>query len=104
MAELFILTDFQKFKDEMLANKKAMGEGVVKEEEQTRINVKVGDDTLFYKFAAENADDVASGWNKRLTFKARDDNISCNIWCKTVEGFRLDWARVEVTYHDITFD
>ena len=32
VAELFILTDFQKFKDEMLANKKAMGEGVVKEE------------------------------------------------------------------------
>ena len=29
---MFILTDFQKFKDEMLANKKAIGEGVVKEE------------------------------------------------------------------------
>ena len=101
-----MMTDFVKFKDSMLDNKRAFGSTGKQDTRDEGWNqmMKTGGMDWYERFKGEDATDPASGWNKVITFNSKGGNLEGTVYGKKVENFRTDWSKVESIYKDISLE
>jgi len=51
---------------------------------------------MMRQFLAENPEDVATGWIKRVEVPKKD-TVAAKIYTKKVEGYRMEWILSDVT-------
>jgi hypothetical protein len=100
-----MMTDFVKFKEAMLDNKRAFG-SAGKQDKVEGWGVMMSTEGVKYyeRFRAEDPTDPESGWNKVITFSKYGNNLTGIVYSKKIDEFRTDWARVEITYGDISME
>ena len=76
---LFTMTDFLKFKESMIRNKKALGAVKIEITEDEKMPESTD---FYYKCCGEDVNDAANNWNKRLEWTTREGNLNSVIYTK----------------------
>ena len=97
-----MMTDFVKFKDAMLENKRAFKWKKDNRESGWIDLIKTGGWKFYERFKNEDPSDPASGWNKVITWTSKNGNLEGTVYGKKVDDFRTDWQKVVIHYKDIT--
>ena len=70
---------------------------------EQELETTITDDEFYYKLAAEDVNDPANKWEKKMDV-AKNNGMSATIYAKSVPGYRVDWIHSDAFYEGITME